>query len=168
MAIELKTLAGTVSHASQQSQVYGHMQQGRGNIRTKQWISFRVNNRPTLMNGLPSVADGDVVTVIGVDKGGEFAGYSVRNHSTGVDYTCPASRVARSANTLLWSPVVGALLTGSGSPIAGVIFLIMFSPCFFIGLKFRRHAIAFKKANAMLPSLLAPVGPAPPLVQDVR
>jgi hypothetical protein len=57
------------------------------------------------MNGTPTVADGDLVTVVGLDKGGEFAGYAIRNHATQVDYSCPASRMSKIAFVLMGIPL---------------------------------------------------------------
>jgi hypothetical protein len=96
------------------------------------------------------------VTVIGVDKGREFAGYSIRNHTTGVDYTCPAGRMAKVANGFLWWPFIIGVLVGFGTPVAGVIAFILSSPSFFFWLKFRKHAVAFKQANVMLSTLPTP------------
>jgi hypothetical protein len=53
MALEVKTLPGRVSHMNQQQVTFGHMQNGHGRIQTRQWFEFRVNGRPTKMNGTP-------------------------------------------------------------------------------------------------------------------
>lgn len=158
MSLEVKTLPGRVSHTNQQQVTYGHMHNGHGRIQTRQWFEFRVNGRPTKMNGTPVVADGDLVTVVGLDKGGEFAGYAVRNHTTNVDYSCPASLLSRCAVILLLIPFIVAGSCASNFGItAGLLNLVLLSPSLYFGLKSRRYAIAFKQANAMLPTLPVPV-----------
>lgn len=83
---QLVTVSGKVSHVSQTSSTHGQVQNGHGTVSTSHQLSFRVDNRPATMKGTPSIGDGDLVTIAGLDRGGIVETLAVRNRSTGIDY----------------------------------------------------------------------------------
>jgi hypothetical protein len=86
----LTSLSGVVSNVNHFSKTTGsvsvHRGTGSGSVRTKLSITFRVDNKTVFYPGRPDVGDGDVVTVIGTNKGGVTSALVVRNDSTGVEY----------------------------------------------------------------------------------
>ncbi len=89
----LSIISGSVSHVSSSTTVSGQMYADRGTVRTTHKLHFRVNGRSAVFSGTPNVADGDVVTLAGIDKGGEFKALALRNESTGVAYPGPTTLV---------------------------------------------------------------------------
>ncbi|HVW27218.1 MAG TPA: hypothetical protein VHC69_17750 [Polyangiaceae bacterium] len=155
MSKELVTLVGPVSHMDVDTTVSGSFQNGTGSIKTYKRTMFRVGNRPAGMNGTPSIKVGDVVTVIGTE-GGTFAGYAVRNHTTGVDYTSPAGLMGTLSRIFLIMPL---FLTGSCASMgasSAVFGAVLSSPLLAIWWWGRGYSVRMKKANAMLATLPPP------------
>ncbi len=82
---EFTLLSGEVSQLNQLSSTTGSINKGSGTIRTAHHLTFRLGNKPVRYSGTPSINDGDIVTVMGEDKG-EFEAYVLRNESTGIIY----------------------------------------------------------------------------------
>src|SRR6185437_16363245 len=87
------------------------MYAGRGSVRTTHKLHLRVNGRSAAFTCAPNVADGDVVTLAGYDKGGGFKALALRNESTGVPYRGPTAVVY----------LVGVLLLLIGLPFSFII-----------------------------------------------
>jgi hypothetical protein len=81
----ITTLQGPVSHYKQSTQTVGYSNEGTGQTRTAQVLTFRVNNRPVTFKFEDggSVSDGDGVTVLGFDKAGTIKALCMRNDTTG-------------------------------------------------------------------------------------
>lgn len=84
-AMAMTTLQGPVSHYKQSTQTVGYSNQGTGQTRTAQVLTFRVSNKPVTFKfeSGGSISDGDGVTVLGFDKAGTLQGLCVRNDTTG-------------------------------------------------------------------------------------
>jgi hypothetical protein len=80
--MELVALSGKVSNLMRSSTTTGEISQGRGDIRTSHKTTFRVNGRPVEFESAPELADGDLVSVAGTDRGGLMRGLALRNDST--------------------------------------------------------------------------------------
>lgn len=113
----LSIISGSVSHVSSSTTVTGQMYADRGSVRTTHKLFLRVNGKAAVFSGTPHVADGDVVTLSGIDKGGEFKAFALRNESTGVVYP--------GQTTLVY--VGGVLFLMLGLPFSIVIFGIPFA-----------------------------------------
>lgn len=84
---QYSTLTGEVSHLSKTSTTSGSTNRHGGSVNTTHTLSFRVNGKPVIYTGTPSIDNGDEVTVVGDAKGGEFKALAVRNETTNVLYS---------------------------------------------------------------------------------
>jgi hypothetical protein len=82
----LTSLAGRASHVNYFSSTSGSINRGKGRIRTRQTTSFRVDNHPVSFYGSPSLSDGEMVTVVGIDQSSVFKALALRNDVTEVTY----------------------------------------------------------------------------------
>lgn len=80
--MQFETFTGTVSHGHERVTVRG----GKKAVSSKVTTTFRLDGTPVTMEGPASIGDGDVVTVAGERKGGEFVAYILRNETTGATY----------------------------------------------------------------------------------
>lgn len=85
MGKELTILQGKVSHIRHTSTTSGAVDKGSGSIGTSHQASFRINNKPAIFSGSPSLGEGEDITLVGYE-GGEFGAYALRNDTTGVEY----------------------------------------------------------------------------------
>ncbi len=121
----IRVLRGRASRLTQTATVNG----------TSDWMQtvhathFLVGNRPTTFQGTCHLAEGDQVTVVGVELRGKFKAYAMRNDSTGVEY--PAPRV-RGAGISLF--VLALLASGSGWFMAKAGFGAIAFPFVLIGM----------------------------------
>jgi hypothetical protein len=157
MSNEIVSLTGTVSHAREWTHTSGYVRGGNGRVRTYHRLLFRVDNRPVTMAGSPNIHDGDHVTVAGIQKS-EFAGYAVRNHSTGVDYTGP-SGLFRVLSWMMLGSVLAYVCASGARGAAGVVAgLFLSSPFLAIGLYLRAVAGRFTRSKQLLQAM-SPLGP---------
>jgi len=132
-------LQGTVSHLGESANVYGAHYKGTGSVQTMNRLTFRVDGRPAYFESKdpPSLANGEVVTVCGIDKKGVFEAYAFRNENTGVSYDCPVW-FTRFIGIAILIPGVLASLILIGIPLA------------WMGIKALIYASRFDRARLLL------------------
>ncbi|MDO9323512.1 MAG: hypothetical protein Q7T80_00990 [Methanoregula sp.] len=84
--MSFETISGIVSNINQMSSTYGSVNNGKGHVNTKNWITFRINNRPAIYSGYSSIGNGDMVTAVG-ENCGELNVVALHNHTTHMVYT---------------------------------------------------------------------------------
>jgi mannose/fructose/N-acetylgalactosamine-specific phosphotransferase system component IIC len=114
-------------------------------------LFFRVNGRPAVFSGTPNVSDGDLVTLSGVDTGGDFKAFALRNDSTGVAYP--------GQTTLVY--VAGILFLILGLPFSAILIGIPFALfggwLLYAGYR-NQQANSLLQASAPSPRSSVPVG----------
>ena len=125
----MTSLQGPVTHYQQSTETSGYVNQGQGQIRTAQVLTFRVNNRPVTFKSPSgtSISNGDSVTAIGGEKAGTFHAICMRNETTGAIFAA--------TSTLFF--VLGGLLLLLGIPLSfiilGIPFVIIGAICIYMG-----------------------------------
>jgi hypothetical protein len=114
--MNLVELSGPVSHVKQRSEVEGEIHQGRGDIKTKYTTVFRVAGRPVEIYGAQHLENGDLVSVVGLQKGDAIQSVALRNDSTHITLVNQSS--------YLW-PVLAIVMGVPLIPVfgAGLIFI---------------------------------------------
>src|SRR5882762_9155743 len=83
--MDFKQMSGKVSHLNQTSSTQGLIQHGgRGTISTSHTTTFRVSGRPVEMRGAHNFGEGDLVSLVGVEKDGTMHPIAFRNDTTGI------------------------------------------------------------------------------------
>jgi hypothetical protein len=121
---ELRVISGIITNRDRISSQFGEVKNGQGSWGTNHVTSFRIDGTTqAFFKGAISLADGDRVTVVGEQAGGELWARGIRNRSTNVDYLDPGRK------SLGWVLVVVGILTcllfvGIISLIVGITFLV--------------------------------------------
>lgn len=113
-ADSVKSLSGTVSHLERLSKLSGHISGGSGSVNTSTRTSFRVDGMPAIVDGSPTISNGDRVMVIGSEKNGVLEGDILRNFTINLKY-------GGICLERTWSVYILGMLCTVGGTAAGVI-----------------------------------------------
>jgi hypothetical protein len=127
------TIAGTISHLNQSTEVSGYTQTSSfgnriyGRTQTSHVTTFRIEGKPALlkMGNMGSFTNGDRVSLVGKDKPAGFIAYAIRNDTTGAVYTNPTKGYYWFAGVMIFIGypfmhwIFGTGFPGPGLPFIG-------------------------------------------------
>lgn len=90
MMDKLSVISGKVSNVGMRCRIFGRSNYQTVVVNDNHKTSFTVNGRPAFFFGTISVSDGDQVSLVGVNNGGEFQALALRNDSIQVLYALPS------------------------------------------------------------------------------
>lgn len=131
------TASGIVSHLKDVSTTTGSGNANRSTVSTEHETWFRVNGRPAVYEGVSSIAEGDILTIVGRDRGDAIDVVAMRNENTGVE-TAPIIRT--------WPMWVLIAVGVPMIPVFGLgLLAILFAVAGFVGNKQNQKMIALLK-----------------------